>query len=492
VWSENPTNPNWHVKLVLHSIDPEDFEQRIGFIILSVVDEKKRKEEAFTKLVKFNSIYRADAMDTQTFQKLLKKGDSFTKLELCGAFFNNVNICPSFHTPDSRVPLLNIPNLRHLILKPKISIALKGTDKSSQESYYQIHKAFFESMKDRVSRNMWYVMKAFNCPKLIKLEVQDCVDWECCESNSLESYEVFRYWESPMFQFLQRHSQTLKALKVSPIPLSSHIDQDVKDVPIPSLKELLFCPRISLRLDSPLSQRSKIHSDGSLNKMIDKQLEPWRRILQFQKELKSIGWICDARNPFPITRRDFTRLCEENPQAESLMLVMHGDEMLRRQLNAQEIPPFTSMNNFNINCALIHGMTSLKVLSIGCCSNDTQMRNFTLFNLHLLPLSLETVHLSGIRVTALELENLSQLKNLKTLTIFQDNVVLRDSRDDNDEDRNAEGVTVTVLKQLINMRSLNQLVIMGFPALMKDSMEPNSSHAFSNSVEGGLCSLFGY
>jgi len=230
---------------------------------------------------------------------------------------------------------------------------------------------------------------------------------------------------------------------------------------------------------------------------VEKVMRPWRQFLQAQKDLKTLIWINDAESPWTLVRRDFVELATQNSALESVMVAVHGDKDFRKAHGLPEEPvqPNKGLSkNYQIDAAVVHGMTGLRILSIGCYGKDPQAKHFSLSNLHLLPGTLETVQFFGIRVMATDLESLAKLPQLQTLTLVQGRKMTYTEEDELND--NIEGVTATVLKALLTKtRALDKLVIIGFPiSVSKAEMLPpqrrNSnpqSRGWFEGIFGGMC-----
>lgn len=459
-WSDNPEKSDWVVRLLLSSERPQDLSSRIGFVVVSNLDSKQPSEEN-NKTNKMHS--RHDTIDLPAFCELLDRGSYFTKLELDGGFFNNSYLFPHDLSPDDadKINLITLPNLKTLSIKAKLALTLKGLDADTQHQYYCLHREHCNSFKTRTAKNLWYVFKAFECPKLSTLEVMDCMEWDDPELKNSD----FFYWDQPLVSFLQRHAATLRSFKTSPIVVmqlnksSGHVD--FAEV-APSIEDVLFW--MKLHLDDLSSSTSGAEQrELKLHIEIEKLLRPWRQFLQAQKSLKTLIWITDAQNPWTFTRRDFGKLCLWNLGMESIMLALHGDQQFRDFHNLpQQQHPVNNVKDYEIDATLMHGMTSLRILSLGCYGKDPQMKNFCFSNLHLLPPTLDTVQLFGIRVMSTDLESLAKLPLLRSLTLVQGGKTTYTEQDE--LNGNIEGVTGNVLKTLItSARTLDKLVIVGFP-----------------------------
>jgi len=502
VWSENPDIPKWQVKLMLHSSEPEKVEERYGFVVLSTM-EKISDDGSLKKIVKLNSQHHADSIDTEMFRKFLRKGLPFTKLELAGPFLNNVSICPAKYTVGSEVALVEVINLKYLVLKPKITLAIKGEEKSAQDTYVRIHKNFFQTMKARTAKNIWYILKSINGPRLETLQIQDFVEWEEKDDGEDVGDGIFRYWDQALCEFVERHSSSLRSVRVSPVPVSTNAEASGLRpiVEIPVLKELYFCPKISAHIPTP-SHRAATATGGHVvtknfeswlrHEHVGNQLHLWKEILGAQRNLNNIGWICDTWNPFPLNRKDFARLCENNPKVETLMLILHGDEKFRKELGGGEeeaLPPL-NLKDFQINCTIFHGLHFLKILTVGCCADDEQKRNFCMYNLGMLPKSLEAIHFSGLRIPDNELMTLKKLTKLKSLTIVEDEMLPKLGAGSATPQlaHQKEGLTEALIKSLLYMRSLEKLVVVGikmpdFPSSQQSGKGSAAKQGIWNSDE---------
>lgn len=410
-WSHCPARSNWEIIMMLKNQTPEDLHTRIGFAItVNIRGRKGSKHE-----VEANSDMESyhDLMDLPLFIDLLERGSNFTKLELEGDFFNNVDLCPEDMTPNSVVTqLITIQNLKTLSIKAKLTLPLKGLDEATQHGYYSLHRDHCNAFKSRAARNLWYIFKAFECPILSVLEIMDCMEWE--DPDLIES--GFFYWDQPLMSFLQRHAPTLRSLKTSPI-IGMQIDDMTNgnfeaDASIPIVEDLLFWTKLRLKNFSKTPDSQK---EITFQIEVEKTLRPWRKFLEAQNNLKTLILITDEDSPWTLVRRDFVNVATKNSALEAVMVALYGDEEFRKAHGLPEQQPNKgTIKDYQIDAAVVHGMLSLRILSIGCYGNDPQVKNFSLINLHLLPGTLDTIQFFGVRVMATELERFCLSTNFKT------------------------------------------------------------------------------
>jgi hypothetical protein len=435
-WSENQEHSEWEVNLVLEM----EAKRRKGFLVQSDGESGVKNLKSYS---------RHEIMDIPTFTRLLNKGNKFNKLQLFGEFFNNADFNPPLEEDDTpkspRLERISAPNLKTLVIRLKLPKDLKEEGTLDNSSF-----------KRRAAQNVVYLLEALECPELSTIDIMDTMDWKDSELKECGFY----YWSSPLINFLQRHAPTLVTLKTSPLICSMQQESAAKfNSVVPALENLLFWIKLHTNEFNNLFTDESNRERG-FQKELNAMLSPWEKFLQGQWNLKTLVWISDGNCPWNFTRREFLHLCQDNPSLESLMIAVHGEKKFREGHDLPEQPYCTE--DFEINAAAVHGMTSLRILSIGCFQSDPQKDLFTFTNLQLLPRSLETVQLLGVGVIGSEIEKLTELPNLRNLTIVQGKHIVYTEQDK--VNGNVSGVTGEALKKLItNSRSLDKLVIVGFP-----------------------------